>query len=87
MQLQMADEQATGATFDTYGCPVSIACGNWVTGWVRGKTLEIARRMEAGDLIRVMGGLPLRKEHCAQLAVGALQDALQQVAAASGGIS
>src|SRR5579862_6702266 len=71
-------EQIAAAGFDTYGCPAATACGSFVSSWVEGKTCEQASVLEAGDLSRVLGGLPLGKEHCAQLAVTALRDALRQ---------
>ena len=61
------------------GCPNAIACGNWVARWVAGRTPGEARILEAEDLRRVLGGLPLGKEHCADLAVDALRAALRKV--------
>ena len=59
---------------------VSRSVGSWLTRWVEGKTFEQALVISAEDLMRVLGGLPLGKEHAATLAVKALKDALQQAA-------
>jgi NifU-like protein involved in Fe-S cluster formation len=84
MHLKFADDHIESARFETYGCPVAIACGSWVTQWVTGKTSEQAGLLDAGDLIRLLGGVPLGKEHCADLAVKALRDGLRQERQARG---
>jgi len=66
------------AWFETWGCPVSIACGTWLTHWAEGRSLDQVSMIEPDDLVRVLGGVPLGKEHCPELAVGALQDAVHR---------
>jgi nitrogen fixation NifU-like protein len=68
----------TAASYQTYTCPNAIACGSWVTRWMEGRGPEMLAKLEAEDLMRILGGLPLGKEHCAQLAVTALRDLLAQ---------
>lgn len=77
--LRMAGDRIGEAGYETYGCPNAIACGSWVTRWVAGRTPDEARILEAEDLRQVLGGLPLGKEHCADLAVEALRTALRKV--------
>jgi nitrogen fixation NifU-like protein len=67
------------ARFETYGCPAAIACGSWTAHWIIGKTAKEANMLVARDLITIMGGLPLGKEHCATLAIEALYDGIQQI--------
>lgn len=76
LSLKWDEERVVATSFDTYGCPVVRACGSFVSDWVKGKTVEQASVLTASDLMLVMGGLPLGKEHCAKLAVDALIDAL-----------
>jgi NifU-like protein involved in Fe-S cluster formation len=64
------------ASYQTYTCPNAIACGSWVTRWMEGRGPEMLARLEAEDLMKVLGGLPLAKEHCAYLTVNALRDLL-----------
>jgi NifU-like protein involved in Fe-S cluster formation len=78
VHLSVEQNSIASASFETYGCPVAIACGSWLTSWVTGKTFTQAAVIEPGDLEKVLGGLPLGKEHCAALAVNALKDALRQ---------
>ena len=77
--LRMDGPRIGEAWYETYGCPNAIACGSWVTRWVAGRTPDEARILEAEDLRRVLGGLPLGKEHCADLVVEALRAALRKV--------
>jgi nitrogen fixation NifU-like protein len=76
--LKLEGDCITRASYQTYSCPVAIACGSWLVNWLEGKTVEQAGIIAAADLMRVLGGLPLGKEHCASLAVDALKSALQQ---------
>jgi len=71
-------ETVSEASFTTYNCPIAIACGSWVTSWAEGRSLEVLSRIDPGDVEKILGEIPLGKEHCAALAVNALQDALRQ---------
>jgi NifU-like protein involved in Fe-S cluster formation len=64
------------ASYQTYTCPNAIACGSWMVRWMEGRTPETLSLLTADDLMRILGGLPLGKEHCAHLAVNALRDLL-----------
>ncbi|MEP6754143.1 MAG: iron-sulfur cluster assembly scaffold protein [Chthonomonadales bacterium] len=68
------------ASFQTYGCPNAIACGQFVTTWIVGRPASDTTRITPDDLMKVLGGLPLGKEHCAALAVNALVAAAQDLA-------
>ena len=46
---------------------------------MEGRTSEVLARLTAHDLMRVLGGLPLGKEHCAGLAVTALQQVIRKM--------
>lgn len=82
MQIALHAEEGrvTQAYFQTYNCPSAIACGSWLMKWLEGQTITTAASLEASDLMSVLGGLPLGKEHCAELAVKSLRHALHQVA-------
>jgi len=64
------------AAYQTYSCPNAIACGSWVTRWMEGRGPEKLSQLTPADLRLILGGLPLGKEHCADLAIGALRDLL-----------
>jgi len=78
MQLWIRSEadQILDASFDTYGCPAAIACGSFISEWIKGRSTEQVGNITARDLDRILGGLPAGKEHCPELAVTALHSAL-----------
>jgi nitrogen fixation NifU-like protein len=76
MYLRGLDGVIAEAWFETYNCPIAAGCGSFVTKWVEGRTVDQARLLETDDLIRILGGLPLGREHCASLAVTSLRKAL-----------
>lgn len=81
LALRLSREQpdkVEEAWFETYGCPSAIACGSWLCTWAEAKDAVTLGRITPDDLNLLLGGLPLGKEHCAQLAIGALHDALDQ---------
>lgn len=79
LSLNLSEGRVVSTSFATYGCPVARACGSFVSEWVKGKTVEQAGVLTSGDLMLVLGGLPLGKEHCAKLAVDALNDAITKL--------
>lgn len=76
--LKVEEEHIREASFETYGCPTAVACGEWLTTWSTGKAIHSATGIKAGELAAVLGGLPLGKEHCAELAVNALKFAIRE---------
>lgn len=77
--LQFDGEIFTEAKFETYGCPTAMRCGDWLCQWLIGRTPEQADVIETKDLILVIGGVPLGKEFCADLAVEALRNATSEL--------
>jgi nitrogen fixation NifU-like protein len=77
--LRTESERLVEGRFETYGCPAAVACGSWLMKWIEGKTVAQAATIETADIAAVLGGLPLGKEHCAQLAIGALRSALDEL--------
>ena len=77
--LHVEEGRVTQAYFQTYGCPSAIACGSWLMKWLEGREVSTAALLEPSELMVVLGGLPLGKEHCAELTVKALRYALNQV--------
>lgn len=65
------------AAYQTYGCPAAIASGSMTATLLVGRTVEQALNLTATDLMLLLGGLPEGKEHCAQLAITALTNALK----------
>ncbi len=77
MWLMVEDGVVSNAVFNTDGCGPSIACGSMTTEMAKGKTIEQAHDITPDKVMAALGGLPADHEHCASLAVGTLQLALE----------
>ena len=66
------------ATFQTYGCPVCIACSQAVCEMVKNLRFSQAQEITQAHLKNKVGDLPKEKRHCLTLAMEALKDALQK---------
>lgn len=77
--LELCNDCVSQARFSTYGCPVAVACGQFVCDQIEGKPLSEASKMEEADIIRGIGQMPLGRDHCPGLAIRALRDALMNV--------
>jgi nitrogen fixation NifU-like protein len=83
LQLRLNGERISEAAFQTYGCPAAIGCGSYVSEWLKGRTMSEAEQLAWEEVTRALD-LPLGKEHCAQLAVNALREALGQLSSREG---
>jgi len=63
--------------FETLGCVAAIATSSMVTEMAKGKTLDEAMKIKFSDVAKALGSLPPIKVHCADLAVRALQAAIE----------
>lgn len=76
--LQVTDGLIREATFDTYPCPGSVACGKSICELASGKSLDEARAIRHEHLLERVGPLPAYRRHCYGLALLALSEALKQ---------
>ena len=74
--LRLADGRVAAARFKAFGCSATIAAASMVTELATGASLADARAVDAPAVERALGGLPRDKRHCAAVAAGALQRAL-----------
>jgi len=65
------------AAYRTHGCPSSIASASMVCDLIRGRPVELALRLEPGDLLTLLGELPPGKSHFARMAVEAMNMAVK----------
>ena len=77
MKLQIKVEEGiiTDAKFKTYGCGSAIASSSLVTEWVKGKTLDEARKITNIRIAEELA-LPPVKIHCSILAEDAIKAAI-----------
>ena len=78
MKLQIKVEEGiiTDAKFKTYGCGSAIASSSLVTEWVKGKTLDEARKITNIRIAEELA-LPPVKIHCSILAEDAIKAAIE----------
>jgi nitrogen fixation NifU-like protein len=87
MQLQIkVDEEGTivDARFKTFGCGSAIASASLATEWLKGKTLEEARKIKNTEIARSLE-LPPVKVHCSVLAEDAINNAIEDYEKQRGG--
>ena len=79
MKLQIKVNSDTGiiedARFKTYGCGSAIASSSLVTEWVKGRTLDEARKITNSSIAEELA-LPPVKIHCSILAEDAVKAAI-----------
>ena len=77
IDLRLTDDIIQEARFTTDGCEATIACGCMITQMVRSKTLTEVQQITPKDLIAALEGLPEDHEHCAELAINTLREAIK----------
>jgi len=77
LDLTVTDGVVRAAFFKSMACPASIACGSILCEIIVGRGVASVYALDASDIVKLLGGLPEGKGHCAALATSALKDALQ----------
>ena len=75
LQIKVEDGVITDAKFKTYGCGSAIASSSLVTEWVKGRTLDEARKISNSQIAEELA-LPPVKIHCSILAEDAIKAAI-----------
>jgi NifU-like protein involved in Fe-S cluster formation len=78
LSLRIIDGRIEAARFLAYGCPPTLACGSVLAEMLEGMLVEEARAVTKDQVVKALGGLPLRKHHAAALAIETLQSALSR---------
>ncbi len=66
------------AKFQAIGCAGSFAFGSAIVEMIIGKSLGEAEMLDEKELVAHLGEMPLRKVHCAGLAISTLRKAIEQ---------
>ena len=74
--IKVRNGQITQCKFLVRGCGAAIATCSMITEMAQGKTLAQAMAITDQDVLAALGGLPPAKEHCSNLAAGALHQAI-----------
>ena len=76
LQIKVGDNGVMeDAKFKTYGCGSAIASSSLLTEWVKGKSLDEARKIKNTDIAEELA-LPPVKIHCSVLAEDAIKAAI-----------
>ncbi len=79
MFIAVANGKVAEARFRCFTCPVAIAACDVAAELVEGLSLEEARRLPRADIASALGGVPEEKMSRCQLAVAAVQSALENL--------
>lgn len=64
--------------YEVMGCAGAISAAMAAVDLVKGKQIGEARKLEDGDVFRVLQEIPVKKHHCIQLAVKALHKTIDE---------
>jgi nitrogen fixation protein NifU and related proteins len=76
IRVNELENRLTDVKFLVRGCAGAISTSSMMTELATGKTFEEALAIVDNDIIRALGGLPKRKQHCSLLGLQALQQAI-----------
>ena len=76
MYIKVKDDRIMDIKFKTFGCGAAIATSSMTTELAKGKTLEEASKITRANVAESLGGLPVQKMHCSNLAADALKAAI-----------
>jgi len=77
LYIKVKDNRIIDIKFETFGCAAAIGTSSMITEMAKGKTLEEAMKIENGDIVEELDGLPPVKLHCSVLAADALKAAIE----------
>ena len=76
--LKVADDVIADVRYEVMGCAGAISAAMAAVDLVKGKQIGEARKLEDGDVFRVLQEIPVKKHHCIQLAVKALHKSIDE---------
>lgn len=77
MYIKVEDNIIKEISYLVFGCTASIATSSMTSILAKGKTLDKAMLITEQDISNALGGLPEQKEHCSNLGVSALRNAIK----------
>lgn len=85
MTISVSDDIISDIKFKTFGCATSIACCSILTELAKGKTLKECSTFTKQTISDALGGIPLEKLFCGELAITALSNAIKDYLYNKGG--
>jgi NifU-like protein involved in Fe-S cluster formation len=78
LYLKIEGDFIIDSKIKVFGCPVVIACSSVLTEMIKGKTVTQALNITNENVSDILGGLPIEKLHCSELAEAVLKDAVSR---------
>lgn len=75
--IKVEDNIIKEISYLVFGCAASIATSSMTSVLAKGKTLDEAMLISEIDILDALGGLPEQKEHCSNLGISALRNAIK----------
>ncbi len=76
--LKIEDGTIQDAKIQVLGCPGAISSAMVAMEMAKGKTLDEAKTINEGEIFKVLENIPDQKQHCIQLSVKTLQNAIDE---------
>ena len=76
LQIKVEGDRIVDAKFKTFGCGSAIASSSLATEWIKGKSLDEARKINNSQIVKELS-LPPVKIHCSVLAEDAIKSAIK----------
>ena len=76
LQIKVEGDRIVDAKFKTFGCGSAIASSSLATQWIKGKSLDEARKINNSQIVKELS-LPPVKIHCSVLAEDAIKSAIK----------
>jgi len=74
--IKVGDEHLVDIKYKVFGCPAAIACCSMMTELAMGRHIDDAYELTDNQVAESLGGLPVNKYHCSNLAASALHKAI-----------
>ncbi|MEA3545697.1 MAG: iron-sulfur cluster assembly scaffold protein [Thermodesulfobacteriota bacterium] len=78
LSLKIKKDKIVDVKYKIYGCGAAVATSSIASEMAMGKTLNDALKITDKSIAKALGGLPKEKEHCSNLAAGALRGAINE---------
>jgi nitrogen fixation NifU-like protein len=74
--LKVDDGKIVDAKYEVLGCAGAVSAAMAVVDLIKGKSIKKAKKLDDGDIFRMLEEIPVKKHHCIQLAVKTLHKGL-----------
>jgi len=76
--VKMNNGTIADAKYQVMGCAGAVSAAMAAVDLIKGRSLDFARKLNDGDIFKVLEEIPVKKHHCIQLAVKTLHKAIDE---------